>query len=256
MYEYYLWIARELRADGAGTSALMNEVKSIVLPYRPQLAYLVALVVAALMVAAFFFGKSSEREILKDEMHEKARLEELADKLEKAVALQQQQLSRVELNLQVDSAALESTRQEMIVLQKSIYQRDEELKLYRELLQDGSQPNGLSVANLRLNLLDDGRVSYRWVARQKTEKMKTLSVSANFWVSGLLNGKGVRLTLAELDPEIEKMPLKMAFKYFSINRGVMTFPDNFEPRQVRITLRYPWMEKTQFDQKYDWKIEG
>jgi len=36
----------------------------------------------------------------------------------------------------------------------------------------------------------------------------------------------------------------------------MTFPDNFEPRQVRITLRYPWMEKTQFDQKYDWKIEG
>ena len=234
----------------------MSEVKSIVLPYRPQLAYLVALVFAALMVGAFLFGKSSERETLKDEMQEKARLEVLASRLEATVASQQQQLVRLELNLQVDSAALESTRQEMIVLQKSIYQRDEELKLYRELLQDGSQPNGLSVADLKLNLLDDGRVSYRWVARQKTVKMKTLSVSAKFWVSGLLDGKEARFTLAELDPEVEKLPLKMEFKYFSINRGVMTFPDNFEPRQVRITLRYPWMENTQFDQKYDWKIEG
>jgi len=94
------------------------------------------------------------------------------------------------------------------------------------------------------------------VARQKNEKMKTLNVSANFWVSGLLDGKEVRLSLAELDSEIAEMPLKMEFKYFSISRGVMTFPDNFEPRQVRITLRYPWMEKTQFDQKYGWNTEG
>lgn len=233
----------------------MSEVKSIVIPYRPTLIYMLAAVFAVLMAGAFFFGKSSERQILKDEMHEKARLEIAADKLATSVTYLQQQLSRVELNLQVDSAALESTRQEMIVLQKSIYLRDEELKLYRELLQDGSQPNGLSVADLKFNRLDDGRISYRWVARQKTEKMKTLSVSANFWVSGLLAGKETRLTLAELDPEIAQLPLKMEFKYFSISRGVMTLPDNFEPRQVRITLRYPWMEKTQFDQKYDWQVE-
>ncbi|MDG1819418.1 MAG: hypothetical protein P8H31_06275 [Porticoccaceae bacterium] len=234
----------------------MSEVKSIVIPYRPTVVYVLVAVFAALMAGAFFFGKSWEQQILKDEMQEKARLEVEADKLATSVAQLQQQLSRVELNLQVDSAALESTRQEMIVLQKSIYLRDEELKLYRELLQDGSQPNGLSVADLKFNQLDDGRISYRWVARQKTEKMKTLSVSANFWISGLLDGKETRLTLAELDPGIEQLPLKMEFKYFSISRGVITLPDNFEPRQVRITLRYPWMEKTQFDKKYDWQVEG
>ncbi|MGB0450049.1 MAG: DUF6776 family protein [Porticoccaceae bacterium] len=233
----------------------MSEIKSIVLPYRPKLIYILGVVFVALMASLFFLGKFWERQILKDEIQAKAGLEILVEKLEAKVAQQEQKLSRVELDLQVDSAALESTRQEMIVLQKSIYQRDEELKLYRELLQDGSQPNGLSVANLKLSRLSDGRVSYRWVARQKTVEMKTLSVSANLWVSGLLDGKDARLTLAELDPEVEKIPLKMEFKYFSINRGVMTLPDNFEPRQVRITLRYPWMKNTQFDQKYDWKIE-
>lgn len=232
----------------------MSEVKSIVIPYRPRLVYLGVAVMAALMVGAFLFGKSSERDLLGKEMQEKARLEKLADQLASETAMLKQQLSRVELNLQVDSAALESTRQEMLVLQKSIYQRDEELKLYRELLQDGGRPNGLSVADLRLNQLEDGRVSYRWVARQKTEKMKTLAVSVNFWVSGQLNGEETRLSLAELDPEIPKMPLKMEFKYFSINRGLMVLPENFEPEQVRITLRYPWMESNQFDQKYDWIV--
>ena len=72
--------------------------------------------------------------------------------------------------LKVDEAALENSRQEMIVLQRSIYQRDEELKLYRELLRDKNQPDGLSVAEFRLSSLDDGRIEYRWVARQKTSE--------------------------------------------------------------------------------------
>lgn len=232
----------------------MSEVKSIVIPYRPRLVYLGVAVLAVSMVGAFFFGKSWERQLVGEELQEKVRIETLADQLASETAMLKQQLSRVELNLKVDSAALESTRQEMLVLQKSIYQRDEELKLYRELLQDGGRPNGLSIADFRLNRLDDGRVSYRWVARQKTEKMKTLTVSVNLWVSGLLDGVETSLSLADLDPEIAKMPLKMEFKYFSINRGLMELPDNFEPKQVRITLRYPWMESNQFDQKYDWIV--
>lgn len=232
----------------------MSEVKSIVIPYRPRLVYLGVAVLAVLMVGAFSFGKSWERQLVGEELQEKVRIETLADQLASETAMLKQQLSRVELNLKVDSAALESTRQEMLVLQKSIYQRDEELKLYRELLQDGGRPNGLSIADFRLNRLDDGRVSYRWVARQKTEKMKTLTVSVNLWVSGLLDGVETSLSLADLDPEIAKMPLKMEFKYFSINRGLMELPDNFEPKQVRITLRYPWMESNQFDQKYDWIV--
>ena len=48
-------------------------------------------------------------------------------------------------------------------------------KLYQELLQDKNQPKGLSISDLNLVAMDDGRFKYRWVARQKTVKMQTLS---------------------------------------------------------------------------------
>jgi hypothetical protein len=143
----------------------------------------------------------------------------------------------------------------MILLQRSIYKRDEELKLYRELLRDKDQPDGLSVADLRLTLLDDGRIDYRWVVRQKTVKMKTLQVLAELYLLGMVNGEPVEISLQELDPDIAEFPLRLTFKYFSINRGLLELPENFEPEQLRIVLRYSWMEKAQFDKKFEWKID-
>jgi hypothetical protein len=58
-----------------------------------------------------------------------------------------------------------------------------------------------------------------------------------------------------LDTDIGELPLRLEFKYFSINRGILTLPENFEPEYIRVLLRYPWMEKPQFDQKFDWKVE-
>ena len=144
----------------------------------------------------------------------------------------------------------------MIGLQRQIYQRDEELKLYRELLQDNDQPNGLSVGDLNLVPMDDGRIRYRWVARQKTVKMKTLSVYAEVWILGMQGDEEVSLSVADLDDQIKRLPIKLEFKYFSINQGILTLPEGFEPDKVRITLRYTWMNKAQSDQKFDWKLEG
>ena len=133
--------------------------------------------------------------------------------------------------------------------------RDQELKLYRELLQDNDQPNGLSVSDVNLIAMDDGRIRYRWVARQKTAKMQTLSVYADVWIIGIQNEKEVSLPLNELDDEVSRLPVKLEFKYFSINQGILRLPEDFEPDKVRVSLRYSWMDKAQSDQKFDWKIE-
>jgi hypothetical protein len=183
------------------------------------------------------------------------RLEENTVQLQAQLADKSAELSRVALSAEVDMAALEKSRQEMIELQQQIYQRDEELELYRELLQDNSQPNGLSVSDLNLIALEDGRIRYRWVARQKTVKMKTLSVYAEMWIIGRQGEEEVILSLADLDDQVKRLPIKREFKYFSIIQGILKLPQGFEPEKVRITLRYTWMDKFQSDQKFDWKIE-
>lgn len=234
----------------------MIERKPIVISYRPGQTYWLIAFVVIFVAAILFLGKFWGTAVTEWEVAEKAELEvenlDLEARLTEAVS----ELSRLKLSSEVDAAALENSRQEMIGLQRQIYQRDEELKLYRELLQDNDQPNGLSVGDLNLVPMDDGRIRYRWVARQKTVKMKTLSVYAEVWILGMQGDEEVSLSVADLDDQIKRLPIKLEFKYFSINQGILTLPEGFEPDKVRITLRYTWMNKAQSDQKFDWKLEG
>ena len=162
----------------------MIEGKPIVITYRPGQKYVLLALVLAAVAALLVVGKLWGTALSNQQLAEMLRLEEKTVELQAQLDDKSAELSRVALSAEVDMAALEKSRQEMIGLQQQIYQRDEELELYRELLQDNNQPNGLSVSDLNLSVLEDGRIRYRWVARQKTAKMKTLSVYADMWVIG------------------------------------------------------------------------
>lgn len=233
----------------------MIEGKPIVITYRPGQKYVLLALVLAAVAALLVVGKLWGTALSNQQLAEMLRLEEKTVELQAQLDDKSAELSRVALSAEVDMAALEKSRQEMIGLQQKIYQRDEELELYRELLQDNNQPNGLSVSDLNLSVLEDGRIRYRWVARQKTAKMKTLSVYADMWVIGRQGGEEVTLSLADIDDEVNRLPLKREFKYFSIIQGILKLPEDFEPEKVRVALRYTWMDKFQSDQKFDWKIE-
>ena len=233
----------------------MEERKPIVITYRPGQAYWVLGTILLVIVAALFLGRYWGSQVFDQEMIKKIQLEVRTVELEAQVLESNRNLSLIKLSAEVDAVALENTRQEMIGLQRQIFRRGEELKLYQELLQDKNQPKGLSVSDLNLVAMDDGRFKYRWVARQKTVKMQTLSVYSEMWVLGTQNGEAVSLSLDTLDDQLKKLPIKLEFKYFSINQGIIQLPEGFEPEQVRISLRYTWMKEAQSDQKFDWKIE-
>ena len=234
----------------------MIEGKPIVINYRPGQKYILFALLLASAAALLYIGKLWGTALSSQQLDKMVRLEENTVQLQAQLADKSAELSRVALSAEVDMAALEKSRQEMIELQQQIYQRDEELELYRELLQDNSQPNGLSVSDVNLIALEDGRIRYRWVARQKTAKMKTLSVYAEMWIIGRQGEEEAILSLADLDDQVKRLPIKREFKYFSIIQGILKLPQGFEPEKVRIALRYTWMDKFQSDQKFDWKIEG
>jgi len=234
----------------------MEERKPIVITYRPGQAYWVLGAILVIIIAALFLGRYWGSKVFDREMIEKVQVETRTVDLESQVLESNRNLGLIKLSAEVDAVALENTRQEMIVLQRQIYRRGEELKLYQDLLQDNNQPKGLSVSDLNLVAMDDGRFKYRWVARQKTVKMQTLSVYSDMWILGMQDGEAVSLSVDALDDQVKNLPIKLEFKYFSINQGIIQLPEGFEPEQVRITLRYTWMKEAQSDQKFDWKIEG
>jgi hypothetical protein len=233
----------------------MTERKPIVITYRPGQGYWLVGGLLVVVVVALFLGRYWGSKVFDREMLEKVELEKRTTQLEAELIEINRNLSRIKLSAEVDAVALENTRQEMIGLQRQIYRRGEELKLYQELLQDKNQPKGLSISDLNLVAMDDGRFKYRWVARQKTVKMQTLSVYSEMWVLGTQGDQEVSLPLDMLDDQVKKLPIKLEFKYFSINQGIVQLPEGFEPEQVRITLRYTWMKEAQSDQKFDWKLE-
>jgi hypothetical protein len=233
----------------------MSQPRPLIIHYKiRQLLWLMVGVILLLAVVAwmgFLYGDKSHS----DDQQYIADLEVELDELSAELSAKQQALVAIELTAKIDAAALEQTRQQMVDMQKQIYRREQELKLYREMLQDNNGSTGLSVSDFQIEKVGEGLFQYDWVIMQKTHEAKKLRVNASIWVIGNQNNEVKSLALNEIDAEVDDLPIQLKLKYFFINRGLIRLPEGFNPEFVRVTLRYPWIEKPQFDKKFVWQLQ-
>ena len=196
----------------------MATKRPYVIYFRP--IYLLIAMVGVLLLALFIGTLFGDRAFVETITNNQQLKREITD-LEENLADSQSALIQLQLSADVDAAALENARQKMVDMQSQIYRRDQELVLYREMLQDNKQPNGLSIYDLKLTKVGERRYRYLWVARQKIEEMKALTVHVNIWVIGLQGEELVDLSLDQLDADVKSLPIKVSYKYFSINEGTM-----------------------------------
>lgn len=233
----------------------MQEHKSIVVTYRPKRKIFFSLLVFFSIMLSFLVGRYLGGYEAAQIMTQKLDLDKRLRILQAELVEYEEQLSLMKLSSEVDNVALESARQQMVILQRQIYSRNEDLKLYRDLLQDNDSPSGVSISDFSLTLLDDDRIKYCWVVRQKQDEVKRLSLFADFKVEGRQVGTARSYKLSDLDQQVEKWPIKIEFKYFSIQQGVMELPEGFNPDNVIISLRYTWDKRSILRQEYDWTYE-
>ena len=214
------------------------------------LVLFVALLSGALLLS-YLFG---DKKFTSDQQHS-LQLQQRVDSLEETLAAHRSVFTGLQHTAQVDAAALEQTRQQLVELQRQIYRRDQKLKLYREMLQENQQASGLSISDINLKDMGNQSFQYNWVVKQRTHEAKTLRVNAHLWVIGQQQGETISLPLDKLDTQIDALPIKLKLKYFSINRGLLQLPEGFTPEKLRVTLRYPWIEKPQFDKEFGWRAE-
>lgn len=234
----------------------MDIQKSIVVKRIPSFKPLLLVVLVSSIIFSLMFGYSFSQYSVKDLIHENNRLRDLVSKLEISLADRQRQIQILEIDSKVESGALENTRQEIMLLQDQLNANEEQLLLYRQLLQDGDQFKGLSVVKFELHELSERQFSYRWILRQKTEKMALANVFSEIFILGKYKNQSSTIALSDLDSELSEFPIRLKLKFFLINQGVLELPDGFDPVQIQITSRYSWNQKTAYNDTFDWIVGG
>lgn len=114
----------------------MAERRSIVVTYRQGFKYWLYGILLLIAIASLMAGIFWERSKLSGILAEKNHLVRRVSTLESLVKSKETELEMVRVNNEVDSVALENARQEMMRLQGQTHQDQEQLQLYRELLED------------------------------------------------------------------------------------------------------------------------
>lgn len=160
-----------------------------------------------------------------------------------------------ELASDVDRIALEHVRQLVTSLQSEMAVDEEELGLYRNLLQKGGSESGLLIGALMLrqHSEQDG-ITYRLVVQQKEKKLKRIKVSIKIDVVGVQDGKEVTISLENFDDQLEQSPITTEFKYFHVVEGVLAIPLGFQPRVIAVSLMKVGVSSSQVERQFDWRV--
>lgn len=166
-----------------------------------------------------------------------------------------QKLANAELASNVDRVALEYVRQLVTSLQSEMAVDEEELGLYRNLLQEGGSESGLLIGELLLKQHSEQEgITYRLVVQQKEKKLKRIKVSIKIDVVGVQDGKEVTISLENVDDQLKQSPIKTEFKYFHVVEGVLKIPSGFQPRVIAVSLMKVGVSSSQVERQFDWRV--
>ncbi len=200
----------------------------------PRARLLVAVVVVFLLSLSAYLAGARYFGAAMDAYREAER--ELASHREEVSRLRQELVNR-EVAEQVDSASLEAMRQLVAELQSQIARKEEELGLYRTLLDDHEEPTGLQVDSLTLRRAPGAdSFQYRIVVRRRAHLSESVDVSVSLSIDGQRQGELASIPFNEADLTLNSDALSIRFRYFKVLRGTFVLPADFVPAKVVLTV--------------------
>ena len=164
----------------------------------------------------------------------------------------------LKMNNQVDSLALEDSRQDILELEQRISENVFQLELYKDFLSDDLEANQkLSVVKFAKSRVSNKNWSYSWVIVQRGREPRVSSVLIRAFVEGktdVNSDDGLKeFPLNQLDEYLPRFPIQTRIKYFSINRGILSLPEGFEPIKIKFVLSYESSPKQIYESTFDWR---
>jgi Family of unknown function (DUF6776) len=229
--------------------------KLIVRPHKPDNRKREIGLWLLLVGSVFSVGILLGMQLFDQAMVDKRRQADELEVLQVQLGETSQKLANAELASNVDRAALEYVRLLVTSLQSEMAVDEEELGLYRNLLQKGGSESGLLIGELLLKQhSEQDDISYRLVVQQKEKKLRRIKVSIKVDLVGVQDGKEVTIGLENFDDQLEYSPLKTEFKYFHVVEGVLAIPLGFQPRVVAVSLMKVGVSSSRVERQFDWRV--
>lgn len=227
--------------------------------HRQLLLAIVVVLAAVVMGFGYYLGGAAVYSGVDVDLARCRELELVSQQLQEKETQLRGELVRQQTQQEVDKAALELVRGELVSVREEVRELQQALAFYRSFMAPEQINDGLSVRNLELVVAAAPR-QYRFslVVQQKAQRNNVLKGFLHLSVVGDMNGEPGSYDFGQLSEDITDEGIKLRFRYFQLVRGSLVLPPGFipktvkllatasSPRNAKVVVSYPWQIKEEF----------
>jgi len=175
--------------------------------------------------------------------------------LEAENGTQRRQLEAAETARRVDREGYAQVERSLGDMQSQIARLNQDLSFYRGLVQPESL---IHVKVQQMQIIPDtitGQFHLKFVLMQTGKPDKEVAGNAAITIDGLLQGKPLSLTYAQVSPN-HRVSLAYSFKYFQEYNEAIELPRGFEPTRVGVEIHSARDASHSSRQAFVWKAQG
>jgi len=220
-------------------------------PWRYRITIAVLLVLAIASVTYAYNRGLTDGGYFRGEVRsERERMETELDRAERTESRLRDQVAVLERSQEIDRAARENLRRDVISLQDEVQKLEEELAFYRGIVSPEDGQSGLRIQDFSISAArEPAEFRYSLMLIQALSHDRRVEGEATLIVHGRQDGQAVSFGLDELSEQSERA---FSFRYFEGLDGTLRLPADFEPEEVEVTVSPRGRNRSDLEQRFEW----
>jgi len=214
-------------------------------------------VIVAVACLSYWFGTYRAGQLAALSGAEKAAMSRQSDECREQLEECRQQAVNLSKGAEIDAAVLAQTRTEVAQGRARMARLEQDVTLYRSLVEGSVRTGGVSVHSLdiaRVSEAEAQRYRYRLTFIQRAERQVEVKGFAVISVSGTRNGKALSIGLPGPGGRQSGNRVPLRFVYFQTLEGDFSLPEGFQPLQVRVRAEIKAGRPQQAERTFDWTV--
>ena len=220
-------------------------------------SYVIVAVIIAVACVSYWFGTYRAGQFAALSRVEKAQASRQSEECRQHLEECRQQTVNLSKGAEIDAAVLAQTRTEVAQGRARVARLEQDVTLYRSLVEGSVRTAGVSVHSLDIARVPDGepqRYRYKLTLIQRAQRQVEVQGFASITVSGTRDGKSISMGLRGPGERPSGNRTAVRFVYFQTLEGDFFLPEGFQPLQVRVQVEIRKGKPQQAERTFDWTV--